>query len=46
MIRGFAFLQAIVAIAAAIACPKTQFGSAVFNGIVGAQASLLGLWLV
>jgi len=45
MIRGFVFLQAIVAIAAATACPKTQTGSAVFNGIVGAQASLMGLWV-
>ena len=45
MIRGFVFLQATVTVAAAIVCPTTQIGSAIFNGIVGAQASLMGFWI-
>jgi hypothetical protein len=51
MIRRFVFLQAAVTMVAAIASPISPIGfgvpisEAVFKGIVGAQASLLGFWL-
>lgn len=45
MIRLFVLVQATVTIAAALVCPRNSTGFVVFHGIVGAQASLIGLWL-
>ncbi len=45
MIRVFVVLQVIVSIAAMVFCPTERPGSGLFNGIVSAQAALLGLWL-
>jgi hypothetical protein len=51
MIRRFVFLQAAVTMVAAIACPASHaglpvpIGPVLFRGIIGAQASLIGLWL-
>ena len=45
MIRLFFLLQATVTIAAALLCPRNSAGFVVFHGVVGAQASLIGLWL-
>jgi len=46
MIRSFLLLQVATSLAAAFACASFAHGSAVFHGIIGAQASLLGLWMV
>ncbi len=45
MIRVFVCLQVIASIAATVFCPTERPGSGIFNGIVSAQAALLGLWL-